>query len=122
MLPQTLSIDDPAATMSLYPRLRVEAEVRVRPCRSACPTTIEPSTPEFSRSAARRLDGLRTISMPPSGRCGGVERSQNLARKKQRHAAARYDTFLDRGFSGMHGVVDAVLGSSPRPQCLRRPR
>ena len=40
---------------------------------------------------------------------GDVQRTENLHRPEQRHAAARNDAFLDRRAGGVEGVVDAVL-------------
>ena len=75
------------------------------------PTTIEPSTPEFS--AIWRIGASSALQHDVDAGLDvgivGAELVDRLLGAQQRDAAARHDAFLDRRAGGVQRVVDAVL-------------
>src|ERR1700730_10563304 len=104
-------IDNPGRHhVFVFARLRVIAEIRLvfvgQP-----PDDDRAFDPGILRDLPhRRLDRLADdVDADLLVVVGGVEAGQDLAGKKQRHAAAGHDTFLDRSLGRVHGVVDAVF-------------
>src|SRR5215468_11196734 len=85
----------PLSTRSTYSSLWASKPKVSDLCSMILPTTIEPSTPEFS---AILHVGIAVGDL-----------ADRLLGAQQRDAAARHDPFLDRGAGGVERVLDPVL-------------
>src|ERR1700693_3414682 len=76
---------------------------------STLPTTIEPSTPEFSAIWRIGDSSARSTILMPAWMSGLSDLSRSIGFPPQRRAAARHNAFLDGSAGGVEGVLAPVL-------------